>query len=374
MNFSIKSQSSTVSGFYNTGFYGINVQAQTYQASFFYRPSPGALVTGNRLTVGFRDVTGQTTYGLSTVNVSAAIIGNWSKLSVPIVVRTAAPTSNNTFFIEFSRGSSGDFAFNFISCFPPTFKDRPNGARLDIANAFLELKPGFIRLPGGNDLEGRTISSRFVWNHTIGSLEQRPGRKGTWPDFNTEGFGLLELMTFAEDIGAAPVLAVYAGFSLDQVSVPEDKLQPYIDEVIDEIDFLFAPAETNRMGALRASLGRREPFNISYVEIGNGDFLDLGLVTYKYRWPAYYNALSKRYPQMNFIATPIQLISPPPIVDDHHYRGPVFYIDNFRHFESLPRSGPKVVVGEFSVVNNDDFQSGEDLESVDSIIRPSKQP
>lgn len=208
-----------------------------YQASFFYKPSPGALVFGNQLTVGFRDVTGETTYGRSTVDVSAVIVGDWSKLTVPIVARAAAPTSNNTFFIEFPRGTSGDFAFNLISCFPPTFKGRLNRARRDIANAFLELKPGFIRLPGGNDLEGRSISSRFIWNHTIGPLEQRPGRKGTWTDFNTEGFGLLELLTFAEDISAAPVLAVYAGFSLDQVSVPEDKLQPYIDEVIDEIDF-----------------------------------------------------------------------------------------------------------------------------------------
>jgi alpha-L-arabinofuranosidase len=74
-------------------------------------------------------------------------------------------------------------------------------------------------LPGGNDLEGWSIAQRFIWNHTIGPIEQRPGRKGTWTGYNTEGLGLLELMTFAEDIGAEPILAVYAGYSLDHKSL-----------------------------------------------------------------------------------------------------------------------------------------------------------
>ena len=350
----VNSKSRTASGVANIGFYGMNIQTQTYQVSFFYKPYENASILDNQLTVGFRDSTLRTTYGISKVNVSSAITNIRSKYFVSIVVDKPAPNSNNTFFIEFPGGSQGEFAFNLISCFPPTFKNRTNGARIDIATTFADLKPGFIRLPGGNDLEGRSIAERFIWNHTIGPLDQRPGRKGTWTGYNTEGFGLLELLTFAEDIGATPLLAVYAGYSLDQTSVPKDHLQPYIDEVIDEIDFLIAPVETNRMGALRASLGRQKPFNIKYIEIGNEDFLGLGIFTYGYRWSAYYAALSKRYPQITFIATSTAFISSPPVVDDHHYRDPLFYIDNFRHFETLPRDGPKVLIGEFSVENNDD--------------------
>ena len=303
--------------------------------------------------VGFRDSTASGTYGVSAINVSSAPVGRWSSFAAAINVPRAAAYSNNTFFIEFPRGSQGNFALNLISCFPPTFKGRPNGARMDIAKAFLDLKPGFIRLPGGNDLEGLTLAQRFNWNQTIGALQQRPGRQGTWTGFNTEGFGLLELMTFAEDIGATPVLAVYAGFSLDQTSVPEDQLQPYIDEVIDEIDFLTAPAAKNRMGAFRASLGRQEPFTVNYVEIGNEDFTPAATASYRYRWPAYYAALSKRYPNITFIATNMDPISSPPATDDHHYEGPSYFIDNFRHYESAPRSGPKVLIGEFSVSNRD---------------------
>ena len=109
------------------------------------------------------------------------------------------------------------------------------------------------------------------------------------------------------------------------------------------------------MGALRASLGRQDPFDIQYVEIGNEDFLGLGLFTYGYRWPAFYTALAQRFPQITFIATTTEFIDSPPVVDDHHYRDPLFYIDNFRHFETLARSGPKVLIGEFSVENNDDL-------------------
>jgi alpha-L-arabinofuranosidase len=110
------------------------------------------------------------------------------------------------------------------------------------------------------------------------------------------------------------------------------------------------------MGALRASLGRHKPFNIRYVEIGNEDWARLGLLSYRYRWPAYYTALVRRYPSMTFIATTSEFISSPPAIDEHHYRDPLYFIDNFRHFDSRSRSGPKILVGEFSVENNDDFE------------------
>jgi alpha-N-arabinofuranosidase len=370
LKFSLSSKSVAASGVTNIGFYGINIQAQIYNASFFYRPLVGASVSSNKLTVGLRDSTGRITYGMSIIDVSSALVSNWTKFSTSIPIHDAAPTSNNTFFIEFPQGSFGDFEFNLISCFPPTYKERTNGARIDIANTFAELKPGFIRLPGGNDLEGRSISERFIWNNTIGPLEYRPGRKGTWTGYNTEGFGLIELLTFTEDVGATPILAVYAGYSLDGRSVPKDELQPYIDEVINEIEFLTAPADKNRMGALRASLGRREPFNIQYVEIGNEDGIGAGLITYNYRWSAYHNALSKRYPNITFIATTTAFISSPPATDDHHYRSPVYFIENFRHYEKLPRSGPKVLIGEFSVVNNDDIELTNSSQS-DQIQYPS---
>jgi alpha-N-arabinofuranosidase len=352
MRYSLATTSTSPSGFQNGGFSGINVQAQNYTVSFFYRPLTGASIPGGKLNVGLSDSAGQTRYGVSAIDVSKAPLNSWFQLSANVSVFTAAPSTKNLFFVEFPTGSMGNFEFNLISCFPPTFKNRTNGARVDIAQAFADLKPGYVRLPGGNDVEGPSIAERFIWNATIGPLENRPGRRGSWIGYNTEGFGLLELITFVEDIGATPLLAVYAGYSLDRETVPEGQLQPYIDEVINELLFLTSPADENPLGALRKSLGRERPVDIKYVEIGNEDFFAAD--SYKYRWPAFYSALKEKFPEINFIATTTAQISSPPIVDDHNYEVPQFFINNFRRYENIPRPTPEVVVGEFSVINDDD--------------------
>ncbi|CAF3403911.1 unnamed protein product [Rotaria socialis] len=354
LRYSLIENSTSPSGFRNGGFYGINIQVQNYTTSFFYRSLGEAYVAGGQLSIGFSNSTGQMTYGLSTINVSIIPADNWFHFSFTIPVFNNTSSVKNVFFVEFPPGSKGDFEFNLVSCFPPTYKDRVNGARRDIAQAFADLKPGYVRLPGGNDLEGHTILERFIWNNTIDLLENRPGRRGTWTGYNTEGFGLIELLTFVEDIGAIPVLAVYAGYSLDGKAVPQDELQPYINEVINELDFLTASASNNSMGALRERLGRSEPFDIKYVEIGNEDFFAAS--SYSYRWPAFYNVLSQRYPNITFIATTTKSISSPPAVDDHDYQVPLFFIQNFRRYENIPRPSPKVLVGEFSVINDDDSQ------------------
>ena len=349
MRYSLLTTSTSSAGFKNGGFYGMNIQIRNYTASFFYRPLAGARVADAKLIIGFSDATGQTIYGTSTIDVSAATIDNWTNISSIIPVLRAAPSTENVFFVEFPSDSEGEFEFNLISCFPPTYKNRPNGARTDLAQVFADLKPGFVRLPGGNDLEGLSIPERFIWNNTIGPLQNRPGRRGTWVGYNTEGFGLLEMLTFTEDIGATPILGVYAGFSLNGQAVPPDQLQPYVDEVIRELDFLTALAHNNEMGALRKSLGRTEPFDIRFVEIGNEDFFAWN--TYGYRWPAFYNPLSQRYPNITFIATTSRFLQDPPSVDDHYYEPPLFYIDNFRLYEYVPRPSPKVLVGEFAARN-----------------------
>ena len=332
----------------------MNIQVQNYTVSFYYRPTAGAYVAGGRINVGFTDASGQLTFGVTTIDVSKAPVGVWFNFLFTLSTFSAASNTKNALFVEFPSGSQGDFEFNLISCLPPTFENRANGARMDLARAFADLKPGFVRIPGGNDLEGPTIPERFIWNNTVGALVNRAGRRGTWTGYNTEGLGLLELMTLVEDIGATAVLAVYAGYSLDRQAVPLSDLEPYIEEVIQEIDFLTASATNNRMGALRAQLGRQNPFDLRYVEIGNEDFIDPAPSTYSYRWPAFYSILSQRYPEITFIATTTRAISPPPAVDDHDYQVPAYFIQNFRRYERVPRPGPKVLAGEFSVINDDD--------------------
>lgn len=49
--------------------------------------------------------------------------------------------------------------------------------------------------------------------------------------------------------------------------VPEADLQPYIDDALNEIEFIVGDAKTTKYGQLRASLGREEPYSLKYIEV-----------------------------------------------------------------------------------------------------------
>ena len=55
------------------------------------------------------------------------------------------------------------------------------------------------------------------------------------------------------------MLGTFAGLYLDGSTVSQGALQPYIDDFLDELEFLTGDAATTEYGALRASLGYPEP-------------------------------------------------------------------------------------------------------------------
>ena len=103
---------------------------------------------------------------------------------------------------------------------------------------------------------------------------------------------------------------------------------------INELDFLTASVDDNRMGALRKRLGRSEPFDIKYVEIGNEDGVGLAWTIHMVIVGQLFIMLySRKYPNITFIATTISSNSSPPAVDDHDYQVPLYFIQNFRRYE-----------------------------------------
>jgi alpha-N-arabinofuranosidase len=116
---------------------------------------------------------------------------------------------------------------------------------------------------------------------------------------NTDGQGLLEYMEMCEDLGMEPLLAVWAGFSLDKTSVPEADLGPYVQDTLNELEYVMGSTNT-KYGALRASHGHPKPFDLKYVEIGNEDFFS---GSYDYRYKAWYTAIKSAYPHLQLIAT-----------------------------------------------------------------------
>jgi alpha-N-arabinofuranosidase len=219
----------------------------------------------------------------------------------------------------------------------------------------VDMKPKFLRFPGGNYLEGDQIADRFDWKKTLGPLAERPGHMAPWTYRSTDGLGLYEFLLWCENMNAEPVLAVYAGYSLKGAYVkPGPDLEPYIQDALDEIEYVSGPA-TSKWGALRAKAGHPEPFTLTYVEVGNEDFFDRS-GSYDQRFAQFNAAIKARYPHLQVIST-VGFEQPedrrvhsvkPDVVDEHYYRTVDTFLTMARgQYEKYDRSGPKIFVGEW---------------------------
>lgn len=213
------------------------------------------------------------------------------------------------------------------------------------------IKQKFLRFPGGNNLEGLTVPTRWKWNETIGPLKDRPGRPTPWSYEETGGMGLVEYMNWADDLDlepselpqlaeptqlTPPVVAVYDGLSLDGHPVSECELEPYVQDALDELEFLTGSADT-KFGALRASVGHPEPWRVKYVEVGNEDDLSNGLSSYKsYRFQAFYDAIKGKYPDMEVLASTLKLDLPGDAGGDYHlYAIPDDLVAEYNYFDQM---------------------------------------
>jgi alpha-N-arabinofuranosidase len=261
-------------GIVNPGYWGIDVQPQPYTGFFWVRGAYNGSFTASL----FSNLTGKV---FASTTIPSKINGTaWTRHNYTLTPSVAAPNSNNTFSLTFDpaglESGATSLDFNLISLFPPTYKDRPNGMRKDLMEALEATKPSFLRFPGGNNLEGQDSPYYWKWNQTIGPLIQRPGRPGTWGYFNTDGLGLAEYLYWCEDLAIEPILAVWSGFYLDGTAVSKGALQPYIQEALDMLEYVLGDPKTTKLGALRASHGRTQPWTVKYVEIGNEDNLNGG--------------------------------------------------------------------------------------------------
>jgi len=159
--------------------------------------------------------------------------------------------------------------------------------------------------------------------------------------------GLLEFLEWCEDLKIEPVLAVYAGYSLAQEHVePGPALQPYVDDALDEIEYVTGGPET-KWGAERIKNGHAAPFPLHYVEIGNEDEFDHSH-SYDGRFAQFFTAIKERYPSLQLIATaPIKSVKPD-VLDEHFYMSAEKSFANASYYDKYDRTGPKIFVGEWA--------------------------
>jgi alpha-N-arabinofuranosidase len=335
-------------GIANEGYWGIPVRPNTrYRASFYAKASAGF---AGPITVSIQSNDGRTTYASARVS---GLTQAWKQYDVTLTTGAVPTTAAARYVLAAER--PGTIWFSLVSLFPPTFKNQANGFRPDLMQMLVDMKPKFLRFPGGNYLEGDQIADRFDWKKTLGPLSERPGHMAPWTYRSTDGLGLYEFLLWCENMNAEPVLAVYAGYSLKGAYVkPGPDLEPYIQDALDEIEYVSGPA-TSKWGALRAKAGHPAPFTLTYVEVGNEDFFDRS-GSYDQRFAQFNAAIKARYPHLQVIST-VGFEQPedrrvhsvkPDVLDEHYYRTVDTFLTMARgQYEKYDRSGPKIFVGEW---------------------------
>lgn len=266
---------------------------------------------------------------------------------------------------------------DMISLFPVnTFKGHKNGLRKDLAETLQNLKPRFLRFPGGCVAHGNGIDNMYDWKGSIGKLEERKPLYNLWGYHQTRGLGYYEYFQFCEDLGMQPLPVLAAAvpcqnsgrpskYSKDELTrygqqcgLPMDSLDSYIQDVLDLIEYANGPV-TSTWGAKRAKAGHPEPFNLKYIGIGNEDMIT---EIFEERFKKINSAVKKAYPEIQVVGT----VGPfyegadydegwrlakqenVDLVDEHYYVDPAWLIYNQNFYDDYDRDGTKVYLGEWA--------------------------
>ncbi len=361
LNVSLKLDASSASvaspaGVANSGFWGIPVKPNTtYQVSFFAKAAPGF---AGPVTVGLESADGKTVFASAKIS---RITGEWKKFETTLKTGRVPASKDNVF--KLTTTNPGTLWLQNISLFPPTYKNRENGNRADIMELLAAMKPKFLRFPGGNYLEGNAFNQRFNWKETIGPVERRPGHPSPWGYWSTDGLGLLEFAEWCEDLDMEPLLGVFAGYCLGRggVIAAGPKLEPYVQEALEEIEYLIGDAKTTKWGAQRAKYGHPKPFKMTYVEVGNEDWFDRSGPdrngTYDGRFAQFYDAIKAKYPHLKVISStgyeqPQSLWVKsriPDLVDEHFYRNMEEMMAQAFRYDTYSRTNPtRIFCGEWA--------------------------
>ncbi|BET68539.1 hypothetical protein ASA1KI_34570 [Opitutales bacterium ASA1] len=267
----------------------------------------------------------------------------------------------------------GEIAVDMVSLMPrDTFRGHANGLRRDLAETISELKPRFMRFPGGCLVHGAGVRSYYDWKHTVGPVEQRRAARNSWGYHQTMGLGYFEYFRFCEDIGAIPIPVVTAGVCCQhaghtpgrgQEGLPMDEMAAYIQDVFDLIEWANGPADS-KWGSVRAAAGRVEPWNLKYLGVGNEDAIT---PEFKERFRMIHEALAQKHPEILVVGTSGPFASGEDfdkgwafarelnlaMVDEHYYVSPQWFWDNLERYDAYDRAGPTVYVGEYAAHERD---------------------
>jgi alpha-L-arabinofuranosidase len=348
-------------GLSNEGFRGIGIKKDMLYNFSVYASQQEGSKTNIRITLA--DDKGN--------NLGSAVISpsgkEWKEYKVSIkATATEAKAKLNLWF-----EGKGTMDIDRVSLFPnDTWKNRPKGLRSDLVQLLADMKPGFLRFPGGCIVEGKDLSNRYQWKNTVGDPDDRKLMINRWntefnhrpaPDYyQSFGLGFYEYFLLSEDIDAQPLPILNCGMACQFNSaevVPLDQLDPYIQDALDLIEFANGSVET-KWGKLRTDMGHKEPFNLKFLGVGNEQWGSQYIERYK----IFQKAIKAKYPGITLISS----AGPFPqgdlfdyahkelkemkveIVDEHYYNKPEWFLQNAARYDKYDRKGFKIFAGEYA--------------------------
>ena len=296
----------------------------------------------------------------------------WEKHTVEITM--GAPSQRAWLELHATGAQWADF--DFVSLFPKdTFRGRTNGLRKDLAQTIADLKPAFLRFPGGCIVEGRSFDSMYRFKETLGPVEDRRVNWNRWQMdeyqkdgrtsadyFQSYGMGFFEYFQFCEDIGAKPMPIMNCGMTCqwhESLLVPLEEMDEYIQDYLDLIEFANGAADTP-MGKIRADMGHPEPFHLEMIGVGNEQWNQV----YFERYELIHAAVKAKYPEIeligcagwtdhgeefdNAMAWMKQTPTKPDFSDEHFYKRVSWFFENIHRYASYDPQLPKVFMGEYA--------------------------
>lgn len=352
-------------GLKNSGFDGIIVKSgEKFNFSIFARQLSESPI---ELSVSLQNRKGTVLATGFVLTVSK----NWQKYTATLT----ATASSDTASLVILAKTNGKLAIDMVSLFPEnTFKNRTNGLRADLAQMLADVKPRFIRFPGGCLVHGDGLGNMYRWKNTIGPVQERKEQRNIWGYHQTAGLGYFEYFQFCEDIGAKPLPVLPAAVSCQnsggtwtiggtgQRALPMTEMQDYIQEVLDLIEWANGPA-TSEWGAKRAAAGHPAPFNLQYVGIGNEDKIT---PEFEERFKMISNSVKEKHPEITIVGTAGPFHSGEdfdkgwkiardlsiPVVDEHYYTDPKWFIENQHRYDKYDRAKGEVYLGEYASWGN----------------------
>ncbi|KAF5475676.1 hypothetical protein F2P56_007456 [Juglans regia] len=326
-------------GVYNPGFWGMNIEKGKKYNVVLYVRSSGAI----NVSVSLTGPNGLETLATHDITASASQVSNWTKMEVLLEANATNPNAR----LQLTTTRKGVIWFDQVSAMPnDTYKG--HGFRSELAEMLADLKPKFIRFPGGCFVQGGRLKNAFRWKSTIGPWEERPGHFGdVWMYWTDDGLGYFEFLQLTEDLGALPVWVFNIGISLnDQVST--SNIRPFVQEALDSIEF--ARGDPNSTwGSMRAAIGHPEPFDLRHFALGNED---CGNKNYQGNYLKFYDAIKKAYPDIKIITTCdrfSQKLDHADLYDYHVYKSAKDMFSMAHQFDLASRDGPKAFVSEYAV-------------------------